>query len=188
MKEKFFNGQIEITGKHDKQESMRFVFKNTESQNDEALDETLMVDFKDCNFSNDEKQLLSREHRKKILKYKTLCVFEISKHAEILTKKINNHSSKKIHINAKDAGTYICLASILSGQIDSNKKISFQFNVIPLKFFPKKLIRSKIAITSKNITISFYFENKSWIKPFQSLYKKSFFYKSRDTQVDIEAA
>ena len=67
MKEKFFNGQIEITGKQGKQESMRFVFKNTESQNDEALDETLMVDFKDCNFSNDEKQLLSREHRKKIL-------------------------------------------------------------------------------------------------------------------------
>jgi len=168
MNKKIDRGTISIVDHKGKKQKVDFDFTPNHDHN---IGDTLMNHFKDCHFSPDEKQLLTREHRKIILTFKNLPVEKVTEYRDKLILKINRSHSNKIQIQTKNIGTFICLAAILSGKLDTDKNISFQFNMVPILYFPKKLARAKKNIEFKNLKIQFYFEEDSWIKPFKTLYK-----------------
>ena len=126
-----------------------------------------MKNFKELNFTEEEKRKLCLKTREHIQRYMTIDCRELLECAEELARKLSKMKEHDIVINAGDYGAYICLAAYCTGKLPRNKNISFQLWTVPLALFPKKLSK-KTIVNSHNM--NFHFDRESWIHPFKSLY------------------
>ena len=164
--EDLFKGKIKVscTGKRAKSK-LDFSFTTT----DFTIDQVVMANFDDLNFSNDEKRNLSAKYRQIIKQYQNLNPKELKKFSKDLMKMINQLDSDEITIEACDAGAFICLNTIFSGKLPKNKDIYFNLQSVPLKLFPQSLISDSKAINGVSVCLKN--PSTSWMREVKSLEK-----------------
>lgn len=127
----------------------------------------LMSKFKNFNFSEKEKQLLSAKHRELICEYTQIKDNDLTKYSNKLIKELKKYKDEVITIKASDFGAFVCLAAIFSGKLPQEQNWNFELSSTPVKLFPKSLVKDKFAAESYNV--SFIVESDCWLKPFKSL-------------------
>ncbi|MBT6324417.1 MAG: hypothetical protein HOJ35_00455 [Bdellovibrionales bacterium] len=136
------------------------------------LTEKFIYRFKSLKMCKNEKKKLSSHHREFLYGYKNIDINQINQFVDSLAKKIDMYQNSKINIKGNHVGALICLAYILSKKHNSNKEITFELSMIPLRLFPKQLI-PKTACKKENFQVRFLLEADNWILPFKSLYDSS---------------
>lgn len=145
--------------KSKKSSSLSFNFKRNKC----ALEDTFMNCFENLNLHTMEKRNLTFEHRQIIRQYQDLDIKEVQKYSQLLIDSINSNSKSNevIFINASEIGSFICLAAIYSGKLNSHCNIHFNLTSAPLKLFPTKLISKKANLS--NINIHFDLDQNTWL-------------------------
>ncbi len=132
------------------------------------FEDTLMKHFKSLGLNGQERGQLSLNHRKEICAYKNVDQRSLSGAIKNLCKKINEEPADHIIIEADDFGSYVCLATIFSGKINSNKVIHCELYNVPIKLFPPNLIPNKFK--NSNITVNINYEHEHWLTSFKTLH------------------
>jgi len=135
---------------------------------DISFEETFMRHFNTLGLNGQEKSQLSLKHRREMCAYKNVDQRSLKSAIKNLSKRINDDSSSEITIEADDFGSYVCLATIFSGEISTNKMVHFELNNIPLKLMSPQLLSGKI--NSANITVNINFEHGHWVTSFKTLH------------------
>ena len=177
--QEIFKGKVKIKSKKKVLKALKFDFDYT-SYN---LEEVMMCNFENLHLCKEEKHELSQNHRQIIKNYQTLDKEYIEKFAKQLTKLVNELKHDEIYIEACDAGTFICLASIFSGKLNIDKEIIFELHSAPINLFNKKLIRSKKNVNNVEVILSE--DEQSWLNNFSSL-KKTPSYMTIDIKEELE--
>ncbi|WP_419172991.1 hypothetical protein [Halobacteriovorax sp.] len=158
---RLFSGKIKVKGAG-ADVLYKFVTKEP------TLDEIMMTNFRDLQFSEEEKRVLTAKNRRDIYRFQHLNQKEISKYATNLLTLIKKSKKDRVQVETDHAGTLICLALIYSGKIPSHIDVHFKLKSAPLSLFPKQLAKNRFP--GHNVSISIC-NSESWLTDFRSLQK-----------------
>lgn len=127
--------------------------------------DTLMENFKQLNFSNEEKIKLKQQFREWIWRYQEVGDNSFVKNRDQLIAEIQSHQ-KKVYIHSEDFGSFLCLGAAFSGDLPDNVVISFHLESLPINLFPKKWIQAPLP---KNVNIEVENKINTWLDEFETL-------------------
>lgn len=134
---------------------------------DPHLCDLLMSEFAPLGLASHEKRELSRRDREQLCRFRNLETNDVKKHASKFLKAVAKiRAGSEVVISASDVGAYVCLAAIYSGELPDHITLSFRLKDIPVKLFPKELVRTDMP---HNVDIDVYSEEDSWINRFQTI-------------------
>lgn len=102
--------------------------------------QTLMVNFKRFNLSEQEKKQLSHKHREQIVAFQTVNDELMNKYTDRLIRLIKHKDVESAQVEASDFGAFICLAALYSGKFPKDTPVEFQLTSLPLSLFPEKWV------------------------------------------------
>jgi hypothetical protein len=159
-----YRGQIKTVCQKSKKEIKNIRFDITPPERPQVT-QTLMVNFKRFNLSEEEKRQLSHKHREQIVAFQTVNDELMNKYTQRLIRLVKHKDVKNVHIEASDFGAFICLAALYSGKFPKDKPVNFVLTSLPLSLFPEKWVFDVEVAPHVDIHFS---SDVSWQGQFQS--------------------
>ncbi len=136
------------------------------STNEPSLHDLFIAEFNHLRFSDEEKKVLSLNHRRAIFYFTKGHNHEFEQGLRMIIKMINAQKGNKLNIEAKEWGANLVYAALFSGKIDPQKEIYLHFTDSPLALIPKDYFK---CMKPKNLSLHLSISPTSWMNELKSL-------------------
>ncbi len=169
-KPNLLKGKILILGNKATHKKTSIVYSDPYSEEifEDKITDAMISSFEHLKLTSQEKQKLTRGHRRMLNYFRFLNPFLVNSEAKKLIEEINHSNLDHIQVEAHMYGAYICLAALYSGKLSAEKKIDFYIEKAPLALFPKALIKKEPSYKHHKVTLRI--SKNCWLSPFESLY------------------
>jgi hypothetical protein len=131
-----------------------------------TLEDLFIGQFDHFGFSNEEKKVLSLNHRRAIFHYAENYNQDFEKKLDRLIKVINAQKDKSMVIEATDWGANLVYAALFSGKVDPKKNFHLNFTDSPLALIPNDYYK---CLKPKNLSLHLSISPTSWMNEVRSM-------------------